>query len=148
MCLKSFFRALLLPALLLALSQGLYSQEASAAALPDFLSIEQNLDALENLISDTLKSNETLIQQLQDLERNLSEQEQLLTERENSLAAQENLLRELRQRLNEMSATYKAQSELSRKYESNSRFWRTFTIIGIPTAAVISAGVTVLFMAR
>jgi hypothetical protein len=61
-----------------------------------------------------------------------------LSEREVSIAAQESLLTELRQQLNEMSQTYKALSDLSVKYERSSRFWRTFTLIGIPAAALLS----------
>jgi F0F1-type ATP synthase membrane subunit c/vacuolar-type H+-ATPase subunit K len=44
-----------------------------------------------------------------------------------------------------MSETYKTQSALSKKYARSSKFWKTFTLVGIPTAAVIS-GVVVGFM--
>jgi hypothetical protein len=119
-------------------SSALFAREQS----PDFSSIDKNLEALETLISDTLSSSETLAQQLTDLKENLTEQERILNERETSIAAQESLLRELRQQLSEMSQTYKALSDLSVKYERSSRFWRTFTLIGIPVAALLS-GLTV-----
>jgi septal ring factor EnvC (AmiA/AmiB activator) len=104
-------------------------------SLPDFSSIDSNLEKLENLITDTLNNNETLTQQLEDLN-------QALSEREQSLYEQEQLLMELRTQFNEMSETYKTLSSLSKKYEASSRFWKTFTIIGIPAAVVIS-GLTV-----
>jgi septal ring factor EnvC (AmiA/AmiB activator) len=119
-------------------SSALFAQEP----LPDFSSIDRNLEALETLIGDTLSNSETLTRQLQNLRENLTEQERILSERETSIAAQERLLTELRQQLNEMSQTYKAQSALSAKYERSSRFWRNFTLIGIPVAALLG-GLTV-----
>jgi septal ring factor EnvC (AmiA/AmiB activator) len=121
-----------------ALPPGLYSQGSA----PAFSAINENLDALESLISDTLSNSETLTRQLSNLQQNLTEQEQLLTERENSIAAQERLLAELRRQLSEMSQTYKEQSALSAKYERSSRFWRTFTLIGVPVVALLSGGIT------
>jgi hypothetical protein len=109
-------------------------------------SIYGNLDALESLITDTLSNSETLTRQLSNLQQNLTEQERLLTERENSIAAQESLLAELRQQLSEMSQTYKAQAALSAKYERSSRFWRTFTLIGVPVAVLLSGGITALVL--
>jgi septal ring factor EnvC (AmiA/AmiB activator) len=52
-------------------SSALFAQEP----LPDFSSIDRNLEALETLITDTLSSSETLTQQLQDLQETLTEQE-------------------------------------------------------------------------
>jgi hypothetical protein len=46
-----------------------------------------------------------------------------------------------------MSEIYKKQSALSAKYAQNSKFWRTFTLIGIPAAAVIS-GVVVFAVVK
>jgi septal ring factor EnvC (AmiA/AmiB activator) len=124
--LSAVFALLLLPS-----SWGLCAQESS----PDFSSIDSNLEKLESLIADTLSTSETLTAQLEGLSLTLNEKEQLLDE-------QENLLKELRKELNGMSETYRTLSSLSKKYESSSRFWRTFTIIGIPAAALIS-GLTV-----
>jgi hypothetical protein len=47
--------------------------------------------------------------------------------------------------LKEMSETYKTQSLLSKKYARSSKFWKTFTLIGIPAAAILS-GLVVGFM--
>jgi inorganic pyrophosphatase len=99
----------------------------------------------ELVITDTLNTSETLTEQLEDLSLTLNEREQLIDR-------QENLLREL----DRMSETYRTLSSSSKKYESSSKFWkpeprpkwvevpllRTFTIIGIPAAALIS-GLTV-----
>jgi septal ring factor EnvC (AmiA/AmiB activator) len=117
--------------LLLLLPWGLSAQEPS----PDFSSIDNNLEKLESLITDTLNTNETLTLQLADLSLTLSGREQLINE-------QEALLRELRTQLAGMSETYRTLSSSSRKYESSSKFWMTFTVIGIPAAALIS-GLTV-----
>jgi hypothetical protein len=45
-----------------------------------------------------------------------------------------------------MSETFQKQSDLSAKYERSSKFWKTFTLIGIPVTAVISGGVVALVM--
>jgi septal ring factor EnvC (AmiA/AmiB activator) len=126
-----------------ALPQVAFSQEPS----PDFAGIEQNLSELESLIADTMNNNETLTRQLQALRQNLTEQEQLLTEREASMTAQEHLLKELRTGLTEMSEIYRVQSSLSAKYERSSRFWKTFSLIAVPAAAILSAGVTAAVLA-
>jgi septal ring factor EnvC (AmiA/AmiB activator) len=126
------------------LPPALYSQDSA----PAFSAINENLDALESLITDTLSNSETQKQQLQDLQQNLTEQERILSEREASIAAQESLLAELRRQLSEMSQTYKAQSALSAKYERSSRFWKKFTLIGVPAAALISGGIVAAVMAR
>jgi hypothetical protein len=67
---------------------------------------------------------------------------QILDEKDHSTTEQEKLLRELQTQLKEMYETYKMQSDLSKKYARSSKFWKTFTLIGIPVAMVIS-GVTV-----
>jgi len=121
---------------------ALRSQEASP-----FSPINDNLKTLEALILDTLTSSETLTQQLAELKTNLSEQERLLSERETSILRQENLLNGLQRRLDEMSQLYGAQLTLSRQYESSSRFWKVFTLAGIPAAILLSAGITALLMA-
>ncbi|MDR1288291.1 MAG: hypothetical protein LBK08_11835 [Treponema sp.] len=115
---------------------------------PDMRPVFDNLDALENLIGDTLSSSESLLKQLEDLKENLNEQERLLSGKENLLTAQENLLRELRAQLHGMSETYATQSALSAKYERSSRFWKTFTLAALPAAALISGGVTAWLMSR
>jgi hypothetical protein len=61
-----------------------------------------------------------------------------ITSYENIITEQEKLLANLRQQLNELSAIYQTQSQLSRTYDQRLRFWRTFTLIGIPTAALLS----------
>jgi hypothetical protein len=33
------------------------------------------------------------------------------------------------------------QSDLSAKYEKSSKFWRTFTLIAVPVAALLSGGI-------
>lgn len=124
--LSAIFALLLLPS-----SLGLSAQEPP----PDFSSIDSNLEKLESLIADTLSTSETLTAQLEDLSLTLNEREQLIRE-------QENLLRELRTQLDEMSETYRTLSSSSKKYEASSKFWRTFTMIGIPAAALLS-GLTV-----
>jgi signal recognition particle GTPase len=93
------------------------------------------------LISDTLNSNENLQKQLESLN-------QILNEKDISTTKQEKLLKELQTQLKEMSETYKTQSQLSKKYARSSKFWKTFTLIGIPTAAVISGVVVGLVMAK
>jgi hypothetical protein len=47
-----------------------------------------------------------------------------------------------------MFAIYQTQSALSKKYERKYKRWRLFTLIGIPAAAVISAGVTAIVVGR
>ena len=136
---------------LLLFSSALPSALCAQEPPPSFSSVADNLDALENLIAATLNDNETLTQQLQLLQQNLTEREALLSEREQllsgkekTLTVQENLLRELRQQLGAMSSIYKEQSALSAKYERRYRRWKTFTLIGIPAAALISGGLTAL----
>jgi recombinational DNA repair ATPase RecF len=110
----------------LLLSSPLCSQEAP--------SIYDNLDKLENLLLDTLTNSEQQSRQLEDLNTTLAENEQILQEREQLLA-------DLRTQLTSMSETFQKQSELYAKSERRSQFWKTFTLVGIPVAVVISAGV-------
>jgi hypothetical protein len=116
----------------LLLPRGLSSQ--------DFSSIGRDLSALELLILDTLKNSETQMQQLDGLRRNLAESEALIGNYETIITEREKLLRDLQTRLNEMSEISKTQSDLSRKYAESSRFWKTFTLIALPTAALLGGG--------
>jgi hypothetical protein len=50
-------------------------------------------------------------------------------------------LRNLQERLDAMSETYRTQSALSERYEKSSRFWKAFTLIAVPAAALLSGGV-------
>jgi hypothetical protein len=125
---------------------AVFSQEEEPLPSPDFIGIAENLNALERLIEDTLSENEVQMRQLADLQANLSEQEAILNEREASMNEQERLLEGLREQLREMSRIYREQSDLSGSYERSSRFWRRFTLIGVPAAVVISGLVTGLVM--
>ena len=117
----------------LLLSPALFSQ--------DFSSIEKDLEQLENLIADTLLNTERQQKQLEDLQQNLTESGKLIGTYESIIDGQEKLLTELQIRLNEMSETYRMQSDLSAKYERSSKFWKTFTLIAIPVTALISGTV-------
>jgi septal ring factor EnvC (AmiA/AmiB activator) len=114
--------------LLLSLSLPLCSQEPP--------SIYDNLDKLESLLLDTLSNSEAQSRQLADLSKTLAENEQTMSEHEHLLA-------DLRTQLTEMSETFRKQSVLSAKYERSSRFWKGFTLVGIPVTAVISAIVVI-----
>ncbi|MDR2730852.1 MAG: hypothetical protein LBB81_08145 [Treponema sp.] len=107
----------------------------------DFSSIDQDLAQLESLINDTLQN--TIEQQklLEDLKQNLDESGNLIGNYERIITERENLLRDLQTQLNAMYETYRKQSALSAKYEKNSKFWRTFTLIAIPVTAIISGSV-------
>jgi recombinational DNA repair ATPase RecF len=95
---------------------------------------------LESLIQNTLESSEEQQKQLDALRKNLAESGELIGNYESIIAGRENLLKDLQARLNEMSETYRTQSALSVKYEKSSRFWKTFTLIAVPTAALLSGG--------
>ena len=111
------------------------------AALPqDFSSIDSDLQRLETLITNTLSNTEEQQKLLEDLRKNLDESGNLIESYETTIAGQENLLRTLQTRLTEMSEIYRTQSSLSAKYEASSKFWKTFTLIGIPAAALLSGG--------
>jgi septal ring factor EnvC (AmiA/AmiB activator) len=131
--LKKPFFTFLLPCILSSLfSPAVFSQ--------DFSSIDSDLSALETLIQDTLSNSEEQMKQLKDLQQNLTESGALLRTYESIIQERENLLKDLQTRLSEMSAIYKTQSDLSAKYEKNSKFWRTFTLIALPSAALLSGG--------
>jgi len=109
------------------------------AALPqDFSSIDSDLQQLENLIINTLSNTEEQQRLLEDLRKSLDESGNLIGSYESIIAGQENLLLTLQTRLSEMSEIYRTQSSLSAKYEKSSKFWKTFTLIGIPAAAILS----------
>jgi septal ring factor EnvC (AmiA/AmiB activator) len=111
-----------------------------AVSSQDFSSIGGDLSALENLIQDTLANSEAQQKQLEDLKKNLAESEALIGNYESVIAERESLLKDLQTRLSEMSETYRTQSELSAKYEKSSKFWKTFTLIAVPSAALLSGG--------
>ena len=119
-------------------SQVLYSQE--------FSSIGSDLDQLESLIVSTLLNTQEQQKLLEDLQRNLSESGNLIENYESITIRQEQLLEDLQAQLNEMSETYRRQSALLARYEKSSRFWRTFTLIAIPAAAVLSG--TLVWVSR
>ena len=111
----------------------------SQAALPQgFSSIDRDLEQLEGLINDTLLNAEGQQKLLEDLRQSLSESGNLIESYKNIMQERESLLLNLQTRLTEMSETYRKQSALSAKYAKSSKFWKTFTLVGIPVAAVIS----------
>jgi septal ring factor EnvC (AmiA/AmiB activator) len=130
--LRSFF--------VIVLFSVLFSLFSPAAFSQDFTSIERDLSELESLIKDTLKNSEEQQKQLDALRKNLAESGALLGNYENIIAEREHLLKDLRERLNEMSETYRMQSALSAKYEKSSRFWKTFTLVAVPVTAILSGG--------
>ena len=140
---KSFPR--LTAVVLLFVFFSLFSQVAFAQ--DSFSSLDNDLAQLENLIADTIANTEEQQRLLEDLRQNLAESGNLIDSYEITIAEQENLLKDLQTQLNAMSETYRMQSALSARYERNSKFWRTFTIIAIPVTAVIS-GVTVWSLMR
>ena len=117
----------------LLLSQAVWPQ--------DFSSIDTDLQQLEDLIINTLSNTVEQQRLLEDLRKNLDESGNLIANYESIITGQEKLLRDLQTRLNGMSEIYRKQSSLSVKYERSSKFWRTFTLVGIPAAALISGGV-------
>jgi chromosome segregation ATPase len=111
------------------------------AALPqDFSSIDRDLAELERLIQDTLANSGAQMKQLEDLQRNLAGSGELIRSYENAMRERESLLKDLQARLTEMSGIYRTQSALSARYEKSSRFWKTFTLIAVPSAALLSGG--------
>jgi septal ring factor EnvC (AmiA/AmiB activator) len=106
----------------------------------DFSSIGRDLTELESLIQDTITNSEEQQRQLDDLRKNLAESGELIGTYESIIAERESLLRDLQERLDAMSETYRTQSALSARYERSSRFWRTFTLIAVPAAALLSGG--------
>ena len=112
-----------------------------AAWSQDFLSIDGDLEQLENLIHDTLRNTREQELLLEDLKKNLEENGSLIGHYETIISERENLLRDLQTRLAEMSETYRMQSALSAKYERSSKFWKIFTLIAVPAAAALSGGI-------
>ena len=118
-----------------------FSLALSPVALPqDFTSIDSDLQQLENLIINTLSNTEEQQKLLEDLRKSLDESGNLIGNYESIITGQESLLQTLQTRLSEMSEIYRMQSSLSAKYEKSSKFWKTFTLIGIPAAALLSGG--------
>jgi len=115
---------------------------ASLSELPaqGFSSIDCDLEQLESLIADTLQNAQDQQRQLAGLKQALNESGSLIDSYEDTITWQENSLRDLQIRLSEMSEIYRTQSVSSVKYEKSSKFWRTFTLIGIPAAAFLSGG--------
>jgi septal ring factor EnvC (AmiA/AmiB activator) len=129
-CSLLFFAAALFFTWLLLLPQAVSAQ--------DFSSLDKDLTALERLIQDTIKNSGEQQKQLDDLRKNLAESGELIGTYESIITEQENLLKDLQERLNAMSETYRKQSALSARYEKSSRFWRTFTLAAVPSAALLS----------
>ena len=120
----------------------IYSLLSSQAAFAqDFLSLDDDLQLLEDMIKDTIANTQEQEKLLQDLRQSLSESGTLIAGYENRITEQEALLKNLQAQLNAMSETYHQQSNLSGKYEQRLRFWRNFTLIGIPAAMLVSGGV-------
>ena len=115
-----------------------FSLSSPVAFAQDFSSIDNDLQTLESLINDTLTNTQEQQKQLEDLKQNLNASAELIASYENTIKEQETLLASLREQLTAMSETYKMQSALSARYEKNSKFWKTFTIVAIPVTAVIS----------
>jgi chromosome segregation ATPase len=111
-----------------------------AAFSQDFSSLDRDLSELETLIQDTLANSEAQQKQLEDLRQTLKESGELIGTYESIIIERETLLRDLQTRLDALSEIYRKQSALSARYERSSRFWRTFTLIAVPTAAVLSGG--------
>jgi chromosome segregation ATPase len=106
----------------------------------DFSSLDRDLAELESLIQDTLTNSVEQQKQLDDLRQTLIESGELIESYESVIAERERLLRDLQTRLDAMSEIYRKQSDLSEKYEKSSRFWKTFTFIAVPAAALLSGG--------
>ena len=116
--------------LFLLLSQGVSAQ--------DFSSVDNDLQQLEDLIKDTIANTEEQQKLLDNLRESLNESETLIVDYENRITEQESLLQNLQAQLQAMSETYSRQSALSGRSERRLRFWRNFTLVGIPATAVIS----------
>ncbi|GHV94997.1 hypothetical protein AGMMS50293_13170 [Spirochaetia bacterium] len=93
------------------------------------------------MIADTLLNMEEQQKQLEDLKKSLDTSGNLIGSYERIIAEREKLLRDLQTRLAEMSETYRMQSALSAKYAKSSRFWKIFTLIAVPSAALLSGGI-------
>ena len=119
----------------------LFSAFAQVSYCQDFSSVDRDLAQLEDLITDTLANTEEQQRLLDSLRVSLDESGNLIASYESIISGQESLLKDLQSRLNEMSETYRMQSALSARYERNSKFWKTFTLIAVPAAAIVSGGI-------
>ena len=117
---------------------------SQAAFSQDFSSLDNDLQLLEDLIADTLISTQEQQKLLNDLRESLDESGTLIANYESIITEQEKLLTDLQAQLTAMSETFKTQSALSVKSEQRLKFWRIFTLIGIPTAALISGGIVAI----
>ena len=112
-----------------------------AAFAQDFSSLDSDLQQLEDLINDTINNTNEQQKLLDDLRESLNESGNLIASYESTIIEQETLLKDLQTRLNEMSEIYRMQSALSARYEQRLKFWRIFTLVGIPAAAILSGGI-------
>ena len=142
-CCKRFLTPLTAAVLLFVFS-SLFSQAVYAQ---DFSSVDQDLQQLEALIKDTIANTEPQERLLHDLRESLQESESIIANYESRIQEQEILLQNLQAQLQAMSETYHQRSTLSGKSEQRLKFWKTFTIVGIPTTAVIS-GVVVWVLVK
>ena len=132
---------LLFYSLRLFLSQALPQVSLQALFSQDFQSVNLNLEQLEDLITATLLNTKEQQNLLETLQQNLSESGNLIENYTSTINRQEQLLGELQIQLNTMSETYRKQSALSAKYEQKLKFWKTFTLVAVPAAALISGTV-------
>ena len=124
----------------------LFSLSSQVVFSQDFSSMDKDLQLLEDLINDTITNTAEQEKLLQDLRESLNESGTLIANYENIITGQETLLKDLQTQLNAMSETFKMQSALLARSERRSRFWRNFTLIAIPTAALISGGIVFFAM--
>ena len=82
-----------------------FSLSSQAAWPQDFSSIDTDLQALENLINDTIANTQEQQQLLENLKQSLSESGNLIESYESIIAEREILLQNLQARLTEMSET-------------------------------------------
>ncbi|MDR2543316.1 MAG: hypothetical protein LBC80_07715 [Treponema sp.] len=115
-----------------------FSLSSQVAYAQGFSSLDTDLLLLEGLIQDTIANTEEQQRLLDGLRQSLNESEELLASYESIIIEQEILLSNLRTQLNEMSETFRMQSALSARYERRLKRWRSFTLIGIPAATLIS----------
>jgi dsDNA-specific endonuclease/ATPase MutS2 len=128
-------KSVLFAVALLCILSSLFPPDLSSQ---DFSSLDRDLSQLENLIQNTLENSGEQQKQLEDLRKSLNASGELIGNYETILQERENLLKDLQARLSEMFETYKKQSALSARYERSSRFWKTFTLIAVPSAALLS----------
>jgi len=116
---------------------------ASSSELPaqGFSSVNSDLDQLESLIIDTLLNAQDQQRQLADLKQTLNESGSLIGSYESTITRLERYAMESQIWRDEMLEIYRTQSASLAKYEKSSRFWKAFTLIGIPAAALLSGGI-------